>query len=161
VSAQKLHHDLRPNYYFMRKTLLIRKLIRGEWICVSTACRRPACLSTFLISALLLIGTFASAEKGGGQSNSQSAGSNQTYEGMITDTRCGAKHSAVIGLSASDCARACVHAGEHFVLVDGDSVYILEGESASLKQLAGQRVRIMGLLKGNKISVSSVAAENK
>jgi len=27
----------------------------------------------------------------------------QNYEGMLTDTHCGAKHSAAVGMSAADC----------------------------------------------------------
>jgi len=81
----------------------------------------------------------------------------ETYEGMVTDTHCGAKHSAAINMSASDCTRACVHAGEQFALIDGDTVYKLHGEPESLKRLAGQRVRIVGSLSGNMISVTSVA----
>jgi len=103
------------------------------------------------------MGTLVYATGANGQSSSGT--STQTYEGMITDTRCGAKHSAAMGLAASDCARACVHAGEHFVLVRGDNLYTLEGDPAALKQLAGQRVRIVGILNGQKISVSSVTAE--
>lgn len=79
------------------------------------------------------------------------------YDGVITDTRCGAKHSAAIGMTASDCARVCVHGGEQFALVDGDALYLLEGETAALKRVAGQRVRIVGKLNGNKIAVASVA----
>jgi len=111
----------------------------------------------FSIATLVIMGTWADAKSANGQSSSST--STQTYEGMITDTRCGAKHSAVIGLAASDCARACVHAGEQFVLVQGDNLYTLEGDSAALKQVAGQRVRIVGILNGQKISVSSVTAE--
>jgi hypothetical protein len=82
----------------------------------------------------------------------------QGYEGVITDTHCNAKHSAAIGMTASDCTRVCVHGGEHFALVDGETVYTLEGEPAALKQVAGQRVKIVGTLMSNKISVASVSA---
>ena len=81
----------------------------------------------------------------------------QSYEGIITDTHCGAKHSAKIGLSAGDCTRACVHAGDSFALVDGDKVFILAGESEALKRSAGERVKVVGTLNGNSISVSSVS----
>lgn len=83
----------------------------------------------------------------------------QKYEGMITDTHCGARHSAAIGLSAADCTRACVHGGDSFALVDGDTVYVLEGDAAALKKMAGQRVHITGTVNGNKISVSDVAMD--
>ena len=82
--------------------------------------------------------------------------SEQTYEGMVTDTRCGAKHSASIAENAADCTRVCIHAGEHFALVDGDNVYILRGDTEVLKRAAGQRVTIAGTLNGDKISVVSV-----
>jgi|SRR5579864_7115593 len=81
----------------------------------------------------------------------------QSYEGMLTDSVCGAKHKASIGEGASDCARACVHAGASFALIDGDKVYILEGDYSLLKRVAGQRVRITGSLKGSAITVTGVA----
>jgi hypothetical protein len=82
----------------------------------------------------------------------------QAYEGIITDTHCGAKHSAAVGLSAGDCTRACVHSGEHFALVDGDKTYALEGDQAALKRVAGERVKILGTLTGSVISVASVVS---
>jgi hypothetical protein len=84
----------------------------------------------------------------------------ETFEGILTDSRCGAKHSAKVGLSAADCTRVCVHAGEHFALVDGENTYILNGEPARLKRMAGERVRIAGNLNGNTIEVVSVAEAN-
>jgi hypothetical protein len=81
----------------------------------------------------------------------------QTYEGVITDTHCGAKHSAAIGATATDCTIRCVRAGEQFVLVDGETIYLLEGDMGSLKRVAGQRVRIVGTLNGKTISVTAVA----
>jgi|HubBroStandDraft_2_1064218.scaffolds.fasta_scaffold55029_2 hypothetical protein len=86
-----------------------------------------------------------------------SSGEMHAYEGMITDTRCGAKHSATIGLAASNCVTVCVHGGEGFALVDGDTVYALDGETAELKRAAGQRVRIIGSVRGNRIAVASVS----
>jgi hypothetical protein len=82
----------------------------------------------------------------------------QSYEGIVTDTHCGAKHSAAVGLSAADCTRACVHSGESFALVDGDKTYALKGEDAALKRAAGERVKILGTLTDNTISVASVLA---
>jgi hypothetical protein len=79
-----------------------------------------------------------------------------TYEGVITDTHCGAKHAPAIAESAGDCARACVHSGEHFALVDGDKMYALEGEPEALKRAAGERVTISGTLSGHTIAVTSV-----
>lgn len=84
----------------------------------------------------------------------------ETYEGIVTDTRCGARHSAKVALSAADCTRACVHAGEHFALVDGEKTYFLNGEPALLKRMAGERVIIAGNLNGHTIEVVSVAEAN-
>jgi hypothetical protein len=82
----------------------------------------------------------------------------KSFDGMITDTRCGAKHSTAIGKTAADCTLVCIHGGEQFALVDGETVYALEGETLQLKRVAGQRVRIIGALKGNKLSVTSIAS---
>ena len=92
------------------------------------------------------------------QAESSSAMQGEKYDGVISDTHCTARHSAAIGLSAADCARACVHGGDQCALVDGDNVYVLDGEIEMLKKMAGQRVQIAGTLNGNKISVLSVAS---
>jgi hypothetical protein len=99
----------------------------------------------------------ATPEPESGRPAESSALRPQNYEGMLTDAHCGAKHSAAVGMSAADCTRACVHSGERFALVDGEKTYILEGDEAALKRMAGQRVKIVGTLNGGTISVSSVA----
>ena len=62
----------------------------------------------------------------------------QTYVGMVTCSRCLAKHSAKIGATATDCARVCIRDGAKFTLVDGDQTYLLEGDPAALKRVAGE-----------------------
>lgn len=84
----------------------------------------------------------------------------QTHEGMVTCSRCGAKHSAQIGRTAVDCSLTCVHGGAMFALVDGDKTYTLDGASDRLKKVAGRRARIVGVVRGDLIQVSSVAAAN-
>jgi hypothetical protein len=91
------------------------------------------------------------------QASEPSASSQQTYEGMVTDSRCGAKHQSSIGKTATDCTRACVHAGSQFALVVGENTYLLEGSPIELKRAAGRRSTITGTLHGNTITVSSVA----
>jgi hypothetical protein len=91
-----------------------------------------------------------------GQSGPSSPIPLETYEGIITDTHCSAKHSAVIGKTAADCTILCVRAGEQFALVDGDTTYILDGDLVALKRVAGQRVKITGALSGGKISVTAI-----
>jgi uncharacterized low-complexity protein len=115
-----------------------------------------ACALALVIAAPGLVAGAAAAEPESGQPSPPSAIRLQTYEGMITDTQCGAKHSAAIGKTAAACTLVCVRGGERFVLVDGDSIYLLEGDLVVLKRVAGQRVRISGTLNGKKISVTSV-----
>jgi hypothetical protein len=82
----------------------------------------------------------------------------QRYEGMVTDTHCGARHEAAINKTASDCTRACVHAGSQFALVNGDKIYMLSGDLEMLKRSAGRRSKIIGSLNGDTIAVSSINA---
>jgi hypothetical protein len=113
-----------------------------------------ACALALLIATLGAVAGAAAGEPQSGQSRPSSAA--RAYEGMITDTRCGAKHSAAIGATAAGCTVACVRGGEQFVLVDADTTYLLEGDVIALKRVAGRRVRIVGTLNGRKISVTSV-----
>lgn len=83
----------------------------------------------------------------------------QTFEGMVTCSKCGAKHSAAIGRSAADCTRGCVRTGASFALIDGEKTYILDGDLTMIKKVAGERVRVAGSLAGNTIQVASVTAE--
>jgi len=117
-----------------------------------------ACGLSLFLATLGAAAGAADAQPESGQPPQSSAIRAQSYEGMITDMHCGAKHSAAVGMSAADCTRACVHSGERFALVDGDKMYVLEGETTALKRAAGQRVKVIGTLNGNTISVASVGA---
>lgn len=83
----------------------------------------------------------------------------QAYEGVVTCSRCGAKHSAEVGETARECARQCVHGGATFALVNGDKTYLLDGDLDLLRRAAGRRSRILGVVHGNTIKVSAVAAQ--
>lgn len=91
--------------------------------------------------------------------NQAPAAADQAYDGMVTCSRCGVKHSAALGRTASTCARVCVHGGASFVLVDEDATYLLEGDSSALTRVAGQRAHVIGVLNGKTIKISSVSAE--
>jgi hypothetical protein len=139
--------------------MLVPKTMSGFLKTQTVAARTSfAVYLTLLAVASSLLVISAAAGPVSNQDNSSSSVPTHAYEGMITDTRCVAKHSAAIGLAAADCTRVCVHGGEQFALVDGDNVYVLEGDLPALKRMAGERVRIFGAINGNKISVSSVAA---
>lgn len=128
------------------------------WIEMLALCSAFACVLALLLATLGVAVGAAAANSESSQPAQSSARQPETYEGMITDTHCGAKHSAAVGMTAADCTRVCVHGGEQFALVDGDKMYVLEGESDALKRVAGQRVKIFGILNGNTISVTSIAA---
>lgn len=82
-----------------------------------------------------------------------------SIEGMVTCSRCGAKHSAALDRSASTCVRVCVHGGASFVLVNADATFLLDGDLSVLKKLAGQRARVTGTRDGQTIKVVSAVSE--
>jgi len=126
------------------------------WIEMIAWTTAVACALALVIAALGAVAVAIAYEPESGQPRPPSTIRLKTYEGMITDTMCDAKHSAAIGKTAADCTLMCVRGGEQFVLVNGDTVYLLEGDPVVLKQAAGQRVRIGGTLRGERISVASV-----
>lgn len=126
-------------------------------VCVRAIARIAAAVYA-LVAVMAALGPVPGAIAGSQSTRSESGQPQQTYEGVVTDTRCGAKHSAAIGKTAADCSRACVHGGAEFALVDGDRVYPLDGELMVLKRLAGLRVKVVGTLNGDRLTVASVAA---
>jgi len=80
----------------------------------------------------------------------------QTFTGVISDSACGATHT-MKNMSAADCARMCVKAGQKYVLVVGKSIYTLQGHEGELQKLAGANATIKGNLNGKTLSVTSVA----
>jgi hypothetical protein len=109
----------------------------------------------------LLFATLGAAA--GAASQSDQAGpitGSQAFEGMVTCSRCVAKHAPGLERSASNCVRVCVHSGASFVLVDAESTYVLDGELDSLKKLAGQRARVVGTRSGKTIQVTSAIASS-
>ena len=111
--------------------------------------------------ALLFATLGAAAGAAGGEAGArQPSPVEQTYEGMVSCSRCGAKHSSELGQTATTCTRTCVNGGANFALVDVNATYLLEGDLDLLKKVAGQRARIVGALRGKTIMISSVAAES-
>jgi len=83
----------------------------------------------------------------------------RTFDGMVTCSKCGAKHSARMGQSASKCTRVCIRSGARFALVNGNSTYFLDGDLVLLKRLSGQRAEVVGTLDGSTIHVVSAKEE--
>jgi hypothetical protein len=84
----------------------------------------------------------------------------QIFDGMVTCSRCGARHSPALQRPATVCVRVCVHGGATFALVSADSSYVLRGDSQALKPFAGERARVVGTLSGHTIVVQSVSPES-
>ena len=116
-------------------------------------------LGTAIAVALaLLIATLGAAAGEAAQEDSPST-TQQSYDGMVTCSRCGARHSGALGHTAADCARNYVRDGASFVLVKPDATYMLDGDLGVLGGLAGRRARVVGELNGRTIRISSAALE--
>lgn len=127
------------------------------WIEILLLATATACVLALLIASLGAAAGAAATEESTAQTVPTTT--EQSYEGMVTCSRCGAKHSAALGQKAADCARTCVRGGASFALIEGNATYRLEGDLGVLGRLAGRRARIMGELNGNTIRISSVASE--
>ena len=83
----------------------------------------------------------------------------EAFRGLVTDDRCGARHDMGSDKSPAECAKACVHNGAKYALVDGDTTYTLEGNGEELSRAAGLRAKVVGSLNGDTIQVSSITAQ--
>ena len=80
-----------------------------------------------------------------------------SFEGVITDTMCGAKHTMMKNVSDKECTLACVKMGSAYGLVVGDKVYELDGKAGDLEKFAGAKAKVTGTVDGAKIHVTSVS----
>jgi len=89
------------------------------------------------------------------------AGRKQTFTGEVGDSMCGKKHME--GETAAECTRACVAHGSNYALIVGEKVYTLQTSDkavqAALEKQAGKNESVTGVLNGDSIEVSSVAAK--
>ena len=87
-----------------------------------------------------------------------------TWEGQISDSMCGADHSAMGGgksVNAHDCTLACTKSGAKFVLVSAGKVLaIVNQKFADLGKFSGQNVSLTGEMSedGKGVTVTKVAA---
>lgn len=85
----------------------------------------------------------------------------ETWKGTITDSMCGAKHSAdKHGDKPEDhkaCVERCVARGGEYVFVAGDKVLKIANQKfEALKEHAGAEVMLTGELKDDTITVSKI-----
>jgi hypothetical protein len=92
--------------------------------------------------------------------DSEGNAANTTFAGMITDSRCGARHRKNSGKTSAECVRSCMGKGARYVLVDGEKIFALAGDSTQLEKVAGERVNVSGILKDDTITVKAVSSES-
>lgn len=84
----------------------------------------------------------------------------QTFTGEVGDAMCGRNHMEG---TPAECTRICVSHGSKYALVVGEKIYILDTADqaalATLDKQAGKNVTVTGVLSGDTITVSSVAAK--
>jgi hypothetical protein len=113
------------------------------------------CTAWTILAALAMALIFASAGMMYAAAQSDPSDLAQSFSGIITDDHCGAKHQ-LTDRSPADCTRICVTKGSKYVLVDGDRIYVLQGDVVKLNRLAGERVTVVGSLHGHTIDFTSI-----
>lgn len=105
---------------------------------------------------------FAAAKSGqsGSRQTTAPTSKTETLMGMVSDSACGATHS-MKNMTAADCTRMCVKAGQKYALVVGKNVYILQGHEAELDKAAGKSATVKGSVSGKTVTVESVTPTKK
>jgi hypothetical protein len=83
---------------------------------------------------------------------SLSLASAKTISGVISDSKCAAKHGAP---SDGKCVEHCVGGGASYVLVSNGKVYQLDSQD-KFKGLGGKSVSVKGSVTGDSIAVKRV-----
>ncbi len=89
-----------------------------------------------------------------------------SWKGVLSDSMCGAKHSAdKHGADAKkheQCVTKCINNGGEFVFLANDKVYKISNQAfADLKAHAGHEVNLTGEMKGDAITVSKIEMPKK
>jgi hypothetical protein len=113
-------------------------------------------VSVAVLSAVAIALLTATAVLALGQKDLAEAKQVQTLSGMLTDSRCQGRHPSASKMTSAQCTLFCIKQGASWVVVDGDTVYGLKGDSPSFNSLAGQRVNLTGVVEGNQVQVQSI-----
>jgi hypothetical protein len=83
-----------------------------------------------------------------------------TFNGVITDTMCGAKHTMMKDQPDDKCVKMCVKGSSEYALFDGQNVFRLTDQTKPAK-FAAQKVKVTGTLneKTKTIKISSIEAQ--
>ena len=73
------------------------------------------------------------------------AAGQQTFNGVITDTMCGASHKGMNISPDSKCVLECVKHGSQYALLVGANVYVLSDQKTPEK-FAAKKVKVTGTL---------------
>ena len=84
----------------------------------------------------------------------------QELTGIVSDGICKGRHNRK-AVTQFGCTVKCVGEGANYVLVVGDTVYILQGRRADLDKFAGGPVMVAGRVSGNTVVVDSITAVKK
>jgi len=125
-----------------------------SWLGLIALC---ACIALALALGLAIFGAtveLAFARARMSPDDAAQAGA-QPYIGVVTDSICGAKHETDSNRTSAECTQLCVKKGGKYVLVNGDKVLTLTGDSSKLSQMAGLRVKVWGILSGDTLQVKS------
>src|SRR5258706_16192658 len=94
-------------------------------------------------------------------SGAQSAGSQQTWEGYVTDTHCGTNCQVTKDMTPDKkCIVRCVRKGSKYGLWVGDRVYVLEPQTTAAR-FAAKNVRVKGELQEGTIRISTIEETGK
>jgi hypothetical protein len=111
---------------------------------------RWASIATFILSVALFCNLYAAGAR------------KQTFTGEVGDAMCGRKHMEGEGTPA-ECTRTCVSHGSKYALVVDEKIYVLDTTDkntlAILDKQAGKTATVTGVLNGDTIEISSVAAK--
>lgn len=133
-----------------------------SWLSLISTCVLMAVGAAIAFAIVVAAGSAALADRQSPDSEAQGQQqsispppSGGSYQGVVTDSRCGARHTRNSRLNPTECVRMCVRQGASYILVDGNRRYKLVGSEEALEKFAGQRIRISGTRQGETIQVSS------
>ncbi len=79
----------------------------------------------------------------------------KTITGVVSDSMCGAKHAKASD-GAVACVKKCEDGGSKLVVVAGSKVYNTDDQD-KLKGFEGKEVKVSGTVKGDALTITSVA----
>lgn len=88
-------------------------------------------------------------------------GADQTWNGTISDSKCGAMHPTGEHngktMTARQCTQACIKGGAKYVFVSDGKVYNISNQNdAGLAKYAGEDVKLTGEMSGDTVTVAKI-----